>query len=121
MLLEKGAHVEAAQTDGKPPLLTAAAELSDTAACPDSNFRTSKRKAERESSLDTITRMLLEYGADPTMRDKHGKTPLEWVPEKYTELRALLGAAEAEWTSSPTLRADHPLDTKKDKLEMVLE
>lgn len=122
LFLKKGADVEAAQTDGVTPLLIAAAALSRSAARPDCDSSyASNLKAELESDLDMITRMLLKYGADPTTRDKEGKRPLEWEPEKYTELRAVLKAAEAEWTSSHSLQADRPLDAEKDKLGTVLQ
>lgn len=100
LLLEMGAGVEAAQIDGKTSPLTVAVELSLQAAHPGSNSTASKR-----SDRDMITGILLKYGADPTMRDEHGKTPLELVPEEYTEMRALLEAAEAAWTSSHSLQA----------------
>lgn len=71
--------------------------------------------------LKAVMGELLAHSADPTKRRTDGKTALELIPKECTGMRALLEAAEAEYTSSHSLQKKISSDTEKDQLEVVSE
>ncbi|MCJ1246978.1 Ankyrin-2 [Trapelia coarctata] len=148
LLLAKGADANAARTDGETPLFNAVLSVqveavklllekgadanatkrgcgSTALSCAAEHYGfhsyTLVLKENLMLGLEAIMRTLLAHGPDPTIRDADGRTTLDLLPRKCTEMRGLLEAAEAEWTSSHSPQANLPSNTEKDQLEVVSE
>lgn len=58
-------------------------------------------------NVPELVRRFLEMGADPTIKDKEGKTPIE-APDLKDECRALLQEAMDSWTRQTKRERDSP-------------
>jgi ankyrin repeat domain-containing protein 50 len=69
----------------------------------DVNGKTTLHDAARFGYYDTIE-VLLEFGANPTIKDKGGRTPLRVAREKNAQnIFDLLKTAQAQWRDSTKL------------------
>jgi len=100
LLLDRGAEINAADHQGQTPLLVASfgingisvmKELLERGAFVDaqSDFGSTALMYAVDGSILENVRLLLEFGANPHLKDKHGRTALDFINERTGDAERL--------------------------------